>query len=249
MNKASGRDGFLMEGGNMWYLGIDVSKAKLHSALLLETAGKSKTKVVDNTAAGIGTLLAWTAKQGVPCEQLHVVMEATGVYHEHAAQALFEAGVRVSVVNPAQAKNFARGLAVRTKTDGVDSHVLAQFGTLLKPTGWSPPTPEVRELKALLARREAVAQDLLRERNRREKALATATPERILQSIEDTLAFLKQELTTLQQAITDHIDRHPGLKADLGLLTSIPAVGPQVGNHLLAILHRHAFQSAEQLAA
>ena len=233
----------------MWYLGIDVSKAKLHSCLLLEAAGKSKTKVVDNTAAGIGTLLAWTAKQGVPCEQLHVVMEATGVYHEHAAQALFEAGVRVSVVNPAQAKNFARGLAVRTKTDGVDSHVLAQFGALLKPTGWSPPAPEVRELKALLARREAVAQDLQRERNRREKALATATPERILQSIEDTLAFLKQELTTLQQAITDHIDRHPGLKADLDLLTSIPAVGPQVGNHLLAILQSHAFQSAEQLAA
>lgn len=231
----------------MFYLGIDVSKAKLHCCLLFDDAGKCKSKVVDNTSAGIATLLAWTAKQGATREHLHAVMEATGVYHESAAQALFDASVRVSIVNPAQAKDFARGLAVRTKTDGVDGFVLARLGALLKPNAWQPPPPEVRELQALLARREALAQDLRRERNRQEKALTTAT--RIQQSIENTIAFLSQELAKLQQDIDDHIDRHPRLKDDLALLTSIPAGGPQVGGHLLAILHSHTFQSAEQLAA
>lgn len=42
-------------------------------------------------------------------------------------------GVTVSIVNPAQARDFAKGLAVRTKTDGVDSLVLARYGALLKP--------------------------------------------------------------------------------------------------------------------
>lgn len=233
----------------MFYLGIDVSKAKLHCCLLLGDAGKCKSKGVDNSLAGITTLLAWTAKQGATPEHLHAVMEATGVYHESTAQTLFDAGVRVSIVNPAQAKDFARGLAVRTKTDGVDGFVLARFGALLKPRAWQPPPPEVRELQALLARREALAQDLRRERNRREKALATVTPERILTSLANTLAFLTGELAQLQQDIDDHIDRHPRLKHNLALLTSIPAVGPQVGSHLLAILHSHAFQSAEQLAA
>lgn len=233
----------------MFYLGIDVSKAKLHTCLLLGDAGKCKSKVVDNTPAGITTLLAWTAKHGATPDQVHVVMEATGVYHESAAQALFDAGVRVSIVNPAQAKDFARGLAVRTKTDGVDGFVLARFGALLKPRAWQPPPPEVRELQALLARREALAQDLRRERNRQEKALATVTPERILTSLANSLAFLTGELAQLQQDIDDHIDRHPRLKHNLALLTSIPAVGPQVGNHLLAILQGHGFQSAEQLAA
>ncbi len=233
----------------MFYLGIDVSKAKLHTCLLLGDAGKCKSKVVDNTPAGITTLLAWTAKHGATPDQVHVVMEATGVYHESAAQALFDAGVKVSIVNPAQAKGLARGLAVRTKTDGVDGFVLARFGALLKPRAWQPPPPEVRELQALLARREALAQDLRRERNRQEKALATVTPERILTSLANTLAFLTGELAQLQQDIDDHIDRHPRLKHNLALLTSIPAVGPQVGNHLLAILQGHVFQSAEQLAA
>lgn len=249
MDKVSGRDGFFLNGfTSMMYLGIDVSKAKLHACLLNEQ-DQCKTKVVENKPSGIALLLAWAARQGAPAAQLHAVMEATGIYHEVAAYTLFEAGVTVSLVNSAQAKDFARGLAVRTKTDGVDSHVLARFGALLKPPAWQPPAPAIRDLQALLARRAAVAQDLRREQNRREKALATATPARVQPSLDDAITFLKKELAQLQQDIDNHIDHHPGLKADLALLTSIPAVGPPVGCSLLAILQGHTFVSAEQLAA
>jgi len=41
-------------------------------------------------------------------------MEATGIYHEQAAMALADAGVIVSIINPAQVKDFGYGLAVRT---------------------------------------------------------------------------------------------------------------------------------------
>lgn len=173
----------------MVYLGIDVCKAKLH-ACLLNAQDQCKTKVVENNPPGITLLLAWAARHGAPAAQVHAVMEATGLYHEVAAYTLFEAGVTVSIVNPAQAKDFARGLAVRTKTDGVDSHVLARFGALLKPPAWrQPPAPAIRDLQALLARREAVAQDRRREQNRREKALATVTPVRVQQSIDDAITF------------------------------------------------------------
>ena len=234
----------------MFYLGIDVAKAKLDCCLLLnETGHKRKTKVVANTAAGIVTLLEWTDKQGLPTPQLHVVMEATGVYHESAATALVEAGVTVSIVNPAQVKDFGRGLAIRTKTDAVDSVVLARYGHLLKPKAWQPPPPEARILQALLARRDAVAEDVRRERNRYEKACVTKTPDLIVQSITASITFLEAELHRLQQNIDDHIDRHPDLKRDMALLTSIPAVGERVGNNLLAVMHTHHFRSAEQVAA
>jgi transposase len=176
-------------------------------------------------------------------------MEGTGVYHEQAALALADARVTVSIINPAQVKDFGRGLAVRTKTDAVDSFVLARYGALLKPAAWTPPAPEARVLQALLARREAIAQDLQRERNRQEKAGATDIPARIQQSLADSIAFLSKQLAELQRDIDDHINRHPGLKEDLALLQSIPAVGPQVGNNMLSVLRGHAFTSAEQLAA
>lgn len=234
----------------MFYLGMDVAKAKLDCCLLLDDASdKRKTKVISNNKSGITDLLAWIGKQQISPDALHVVMEGTGVYHEQAALALADAGVTVSIVNPAQVKDFGRGLAIRTKTDGVDSFVLARYGALLKPAAWIPPAPEARILQAMITRRDAIAQDLQRERNRREKADATDTPARIQQSISDSIVFLSQQLAQLQQDIDQHIDRHPGLKEDLSLLQSIPAVGPQVGNNLLAVMHSHNFGSAEQLAA
>jgi transposase len=234
----------------MFFIGIDVSKAKLDCCLLLDVASnKRRAKVVANSKTGIIDLLAWCTKQQVPVHELHAIMEGTGVYHEQAALALSDAGAMVSIVNPAQVKDFGRSLGVRTKTDGVDSFVLARYGALLNPKPWSPPAPEARTLQALLSRREAIAQDLQRERNRLEKADATDTPPLIRQSIEDSIDFLVKQLTKLQQDIDDHINKHPNLKDDRDLLISIPAVGPQVGNHLLSVMHNHDFQSAEQLAA
>jgi len=217
--------------------------------LLDATNGKRKSKTVANSKAGVSDLLTWCSKQSVTVTDLHAVMEGTGVYHEQAALTLFDAGVTVSIVNPAQVKDFGKGLGVRTKTDGIDSLILAKYGALINPKPWSPPAQEARELQALLSRREAIAQDLLRERNRLEKTEVTEVPVSIRQSILDTITFLEQQLAKLQQNIDQHINNHPNLKQDRDLLTSIPAVGPQVGNHMLAVLHNHPFRSAEQFAA
>jgi transposase len=234
----------------MFYIGADVAKLKLDCSLLLDLErSKCKSKVVANNAAGFHDLIAWLAKQGISPEQAHVVMEGTGVYHERAALALHAAGMTVSIVNPAQARDFAKGLAVRTKTDSVDSMVLARYGALVKPKPWSPPAPEVRHLQSLLSRREMIAQDIQRERNRLEKSDVALEAALVQQSIRDSIAFMEQQLTKLQAEIDDHIDRHPDLKNDLALLQSIPAVGTQVGRAMLAILHSRIFDTAEQLAA
>ncbi|MFZ2169555.1 MAG: IS110 family transposase [Methylococcaceae bacterium] len=234
----------------MYFLGIDVSKNKLDCSLILDVStNKRRAKSINNSPAGISELLTWCVKHQVAVQEIHAVMEGTGVYHETAALALTDAGVTVSIVNPAQVKDFGRSLGVRTKTDGVDSFVLARFGALLNPKPWIPPSKEARTLQALLSRREAISQDLQRERNRLEKADATDTPQLICQSIVDSIAFMENQLTKLQQDIDDHINKHPQLKADRELMISIPAVGPQVSNHLLAVMHNHQFQSAEQLAA
>lgn len=234
----------------MLYLGIDVAKVKLDCCLLLDEAGgRRKSKAVPNSEAGIAVLLEWTVKHKVPVSDLHVIMEATGVYHEQAALMLIESGALVSVINPAQAKNLGRGMAVRTKTDKVDSFVLARCGALLKPAPWRPPEKEASTLQALISRRDAVAEDLRRELNRREKAAAVSTPPLVLQSIDSSVSFHEAELKRLEQAVSDHIDNHPGMKEDMSLLTSIPAVGPQTGSKLLAVMKTRHFRSAEQLAA
>ncbi|MDR6495251.1 transposase [Paraburkholderia terricola] len=153
----------------MFYLGIDVAKSK-RCCLLDVASGKRTTKVVANSCAGLTDLLGWLDKRHAEPTRVHVALEGTGVYHELAASGLHDAGLAVSVVNPAQVRAFATGMGVRTKNDIVDSHVLERFVIHAQPMRWSPPAPEARILQALTARREALAQDLQRERNRHEKA-------------------------------------------------------------------------------
>jgi transposase len=184
MHKASELSWFVLalaiRSNLMFFIGIDVSKAKLDCSLLVDvSSSKRRAKSVANAKAGVGELLSWCAKQHATTQELHAILEGTGVYHEQAALALADAGVTVSIVNPAQVKDFGRSLGVRTKTDGIDSLILARYGALLKPKAWTPPSREARTLPALLSRREAIAQDLQRERNRLEKADATDTPSRV----------------------------------------------------------------------
>ena len=101
----------------------------------------------------------------------------------------------------------------------------------------------------LLARHDAVAEDLRREKNRAEKAAAIGTPALVQQSIDQSIAFLNKELNQLQQAIDEHIDRHPDLRNKRELLMSIPGVGSRVSDHLTALLASRDFEHAEQLAA
>jgi transposase len=235
----------------MYYLGIDVSKAKLDAKLLVQAQPvKFRSKTVPNTASGIATLLAWSTHQaGCELSQLHVLMEATGPYHERAAATCFDAGARVSVLNPAQVKEFARGLAVKSKNDSLDSAVLARYGALLQPPPWQPEAREIRELKALLQRLDTIETELRRELNRREKTEHSQVPPAVQQSLEDNIQFLSRQQKQLQQRINDHIDNHPTLRRDRELLKSIPAVGDKTAFRMLALLRSRSFVRASQAAA
>ncbi len=236
----------------MFFIGADISKRKVHCVLLLEPAtGKRRSKVVPNTAAGMEQLLAWAQKQtGRPVGEFQVILEATGPYHETAAQTLYEAGAVVSVVNPKQIKDYAKGIGHKAKNDDQDALALADFGAKRRPRPWQPPPPEFRQLHALLQRLAALDKDLQRERNRQEKATISAASAQVLTSLERSIAFLEQERKRLLSQIDEHIDRHPHLRADRDRLLSIPGVGPVLSRWALMLLqHGQRFGSAAQFAA
>ena len=91
-----------------FYLGIDVAKAKLDCLLLDMSNAKRKSKSIANSPDGVAALLSWLNKQEVAIQDVQVIMEPTGVYHERALFALAQAGLAVSLVNPAQLRKFAR---------------------------------------------------------------------------------------------------------------------------------------------
>lgn len=199
-------------------VGIDVAKAKLDVALK-QPAGKWRTKVVANSPAGFEELRAWLAKHGVTCA--HVCMEATGVYWEGVAEDLADHGFAVSVINPAQIKAFGGASGVRSKTDAVDAKLIAEFCASQAPALWQPASKNVRRLRALVGRREALVELRTQELNRLEVAATDA----VRRSIEQLLATLDQQIAEIERQIAKDVDDDPTLRQQRDLLASIPGVG------------------------
>ena len=230
-------------------IGIDVSKNKLDCAWPREE-GKLKTKVFSNTIAGWKELIDWSLKNtGLEIEQLHFVMEATGIYHEQLATSLYDAGAKVSVVNPAQVKFYAQGQGVRTKNDKKDSVVLARYGLKESPKLWQPEAFEIRTLKALIARLDGLEKDLQREKNRQEKALISKAPEEVIISLSQMIELLETEQQRLDNLIEEHINKHEKLKENKALLESIPGVGEVIATRMLMVIGSRQFESASQCSA
>jgi transposase len=202
------------------YLGIDISKAKFHVALLSEEKrqNKPKIKVFANHVEGFEALQQWLQQQGV--KQVHAGLEATSTYGEPVAEFLVKQGHRVSIVNPARIKGFVISELSRSKTDKADAQLIVRFVMALHPEPWQPPAPEVKQLQMLLRRLEALQQMIVQERNR----LETATLP-LQESIQSHIDYLQQDVERIKEQINDHFDNHPGLKQQRDLLTSIPGIG------------------------
>lgn len=223
-------------------LGIDVSKKQFH-VVLLSTSGRSLQHAFANQAAGFAQLAAWLQRQNAAC--VHACLEATGTYGDALAALLHQAGHRVSVVNPRQIRAFAASELARNKTDPLDAGLIARFGQAHRPAAWTPPAPEVAEWEALVRRLDALEEMRQQEANRLDVASPAVRP-----SIAEHLEFLDQQIGKAQQAIRDHFDSHPHLRARRDLLVSIPGIAEKTAAKLLAeIPHLEQFSQARQVAA
>lgn len=139
-------------------VGIDVSKAALDVAILPQ-GGSFR---VSNDETGIDELA--TRIEGL--DPALVVLEATGGFERAAATALAVRGLPIAVVNPRQARDFARATGRLAKSDAIDAAVLARFAEAVRPAPKALPDQEAREFSAILSRRRQIIGMLTAEKNR-----------------------------------------------------------------------------------
>jgi transposase len=209
------------------YLGLDVSKAKVDCALLLN--GKVKSKVVLNNQEGFETLKQWLTKHGA--SRVHACCEATGTYSDAIAFYLHDQGHTVSVVNPAQIAAYAQSQLARAKTDALDARLIARYCEREQPAAWAPPPAEERLLLAFLRD----LQDLLAMQQAESNRLGVAHPQ-VRERIECHLDFLERQIEEIRKKIEQHIDHNDQLRGRRDLLDSVPALGKHTIPWLLAFL-------------
>src|SRR5688572_21089291 len=105
------------------YAGIDVAKDTLELAL----GAAQPTQSFSNDASGHEALVGALTDKRIDL----IVLEATGGCEAACACALQAVGMAVAVVNPRQAREFAKALGYLAKTDRIDARVLAALAAVL----------------------------------------------------------------------------------------------------------------------
>jgi transposase len=226
---------------SVFFLGIDIAKAKFDVALTV--GSKFRTKTFPNTLKGYAQLDEWLHQHGAGPVQ--ACMEATHLYWEPLALHLGDAGHHVAVVNPALAKAHARSLGLRSKTDLLDAKMLTDFARTKQPPAWQPPSEAMQRLRALVQRRQALLEMHGQEHNRQERGR-----EAVRESVETHLAWLAQEIARIEHAIKRAMDDDDDLRGQRELLDSVPGLGEHTVSTLLAYgVGDSRFQQARQFVA
>jgi transposase len=226
--------------GSALVVGIDVGKSHIDVA-----ASHSPTvDRFDNDSEGHSLLI----------EQLRglhpqlIVMEATGGYEHALACALQAAGFSVAVINPKQARDFARAMGTLAKTDCIDAQGLASLGGVLfaradlakylKPLE----SAQQQDLAALVTRRRQLVAMLGMERQRlsHTRPIAQGSVKLMIKAIERQLDDIDKDMGT-------HVGKH---FADMDrLLQSTHGIGGVASATLIADLPELGKLTRRQIAS
>ena len=188
-------------------LGIDVSKETLDA--YCARGQRKQGRTFANSPDGWKLVRAWLKAMG--SKQAHVCMEATGRHSLGVALALHDAGHVVSVVNPAQIRDFARTKLGRNKTDKVDAALIREYTELFKPVPWTPPSTAMRRLCQLQTVRAGIIRSRAEWKNRVGSGLGDTTATKLAAA---TIEHFTTQLEAIDRAISTMIDQMPNCTPD-----------------------------------
>jgi transposase len=223
-------------------VGIDVAKATLEVAI----SGRKDVLSLPNDEAGHAALLKELSELDVGL----VLFEATGGFELSCATALQLGGLAVAVVNPRQARDFARAMGYLAKTDRIDANVLADMARTLLARGdlsrLVKPLPDSGqlELQGLVTRRRQLVAMKLAENNRmkmpgvrQRRSLNT-----IIKALDREIARVDKDLQAFVEAnhaeLAALLDSAKGVgKATIStLLAEVPELGKLSGREVSALV-------------
>lgn len=152
----------------MGVVGVDIGKYKCH-ATRMDMEGKVTQRLeFENSREGAQELLELVE------EEDKVAMDATGHYWMNLHSFLGERNIKAGLVNPLKAKRFRQIFKVSTKTDKIDSHVIAN---LVRVDSSMMTLPNFSEVKYLTRMRTEIVVERSKTKQRIEGVLDKLFPE------------------------------------------------------------------------
>lgn len=217
-------------------IGIDVGKSFL-DVYIYE---RNLHWQIENTPVQIRKLANKLARYKLA----RIIIEATGGYERTLAAELSARDLPIIVVQPMKIRQFANAQGVLAKTDKIDARIIAQFGAVMKPEPRPLPSPEIRHIRDLLARRRQLMEARTQELNRNHKA---TNP--LVRSHNRMLKFLNKEIEWIDTQLDKCVAAIDQWKNTAQILLSTPGIGNGVAYSLLGELPELGQLSNKKISA
>lgn len=224
----------------MTYIGIDVSKDSFVAAYPAKSGYSTKT--FKNTTSGVRQFISSLPKG------CHCVMESTGNYSMLLLYLLQQVNITVSMENPQKIKHFARAMLSTTKTDEIDAKLIALYGEKMEPTPYKIPSESIILLKQKRTVLKQLKKQLLMMTNLQESmAVLPKQDPTSKASIEQTIKFLRKQISKMEEEITNLSNKE--YKRQMDLLTSIKGISNTIASALIIATGGFTyFSSAKQIS-
>ena len=224
----------------MTYIGIDVSKDSFVAAYPAKSGYSTKT--FKNTTSGVRQFISSLPKG------CHCVMESTGNYSMLLLYLLQQVNITVSMENPQKIKHFARAMLSTTKTDEIDAKLIALYGEKMEPIPYKIPSESIILLKQKRTVLRQLKKQLLMMTNLQESmAVLPKQDPTSKASIEQTIKFLRKQISKMEEEITNLSNKE--YKRQMDLLTSIKGISNTIASALIIATGGFTyFSSAKQIS-
>ena len=205
----------------------------------LAFCGAGTSGQVPNNAPGQRRLLARLSKEA------HLIIEASGGYERELVRMAHQSAVQLSVVNPRQVRNFARGVGRLAKTDPIDAEMLARFGAEVNPPADAVPTAAEVALQELVSARQQLVEQRSVLLQQQAQHLSS-----IVRKLDRTrFKLLQRQIAQLELAIGSILEEQSALKQKVERLQQVKGIGFITAVTCVALCPELGSLSKRQIAA
>lgn len=211
-------------------VGIDISMDDFHVCLKIRNENhevKIKgTRTFKNTDRGFKRFYKWFLDKKISNCEVIFVMEATGIYYENLAYFLNNQKHKVHVALPNKISNYIKSLNVKSKTDKLDSKLIAGYGLERNLEKWEPMSPEYRSIRDLCRELLSIKKEMQRTKcqfhamKKSHNKLNT-----VLKIKEQQIVFYEKAIKKIQSEIKKCVAKDDKLKKKIDKVITAPAIG------------------------
>ena len=232
----------------MYSIGLDISKSSVNVHVPLGALDLE----IENSLKSFKSLYAKLKKlYKKEIDKLTFVFESTGSYSVLLYKFCADKNIKVFMINPKQARNFARAIAQRNKSDIIDARVLSQAIVVAREKEIRVPVidPIVEEMKELMVYYRLRVKQRVQLSNHLESLVSRGGSKVLIRTVNAEIKSLKKSEDNITEQVHTIIFKSEDLRDKYEVITSIDGIGKIGGIVLLHLFIKYPHANQRQIVS